>query len=493
MPDSTSMLLLLCFLCLMTGLFSPDGVIKRAIPNLKYRKMILLFLGGIVIVSLIAYTTSLETSLSEENQIVFLDQSSTEGATSSEEIKEIDEVLIELLEMQVSEDGQTLWLELAIENQSAQSISYNPYQFLLETNDGKKIVPSIQIIQDQIKLESGELHPGERIQGGLTYTISSDGIPMSLEYRPVNSSPSHHLIFELPAGKVMLTDDGKSDEMSVIKTVGVKDIIKQGGIEYQVLDVNHFDQLGNQKPKVGYEFLKVELAFKNVSQNNLFVFPYHFEVHYGKQNKVKPVISLIEEENLLGISELVNGGMITGNLVFEVHKSASLLTLTYSNPLYFQSNLIAIDLNSLSEEEELLTPSVDLGDDWRVGNHLIPSLLEGMEMTTYSYELKNETLYSHTREGKQFILIDVSLKNTGEQKRKYTAFDFKLLTSTGQLLMPSLTLVDNQSEFKSGELAFEEETTGILLFEVNQCESTFSIIYSPSNWVNAEKIIIPLN
>ena len=89
------MLLLLCFLCLMTGLFSPDGVIKRAIPNLKYRKMILLFLGGFVIVSSIAYTTSLETSLSEENQIVFLDQSTTEGATSSEEIKEIDKVLID--------------------------------------------------------------------------------------------------------------------------------------------------------------------------------------------------------------------------------------------------------------------------------------------------------------------------------------------------------------------------------------------------------------
>ena len=82
--------------------------------------------------------------------------------------------------MQVSEDSQTLWLELAIENQSAQSISYNPYQFLLETNDGKKIVPSIQVIQDQIRLESGELHPGERIQGGLTYTISSDEVAPSV-------------------------------------------------------------------------------------------------------------------------------------------------------------------------------------------------------------------------------------------------------------------------------------------------------------------------
>ena len=493
MPDLTSMLLLLCFICLMTGLFSPDGVIKRAIPNLKYRKVILLSMGGIVIVSSMAYATSFEMSLPEESQIVFLDVSSTEGDTSLEEIKEIDGVLIELLEMQVSEEDQRLWLELAIENQSAQSISYNPYQFLLETNDGKKFVPSIHVIQDQIRLESGELHPGERIQGVLTYTISSDEIPTSLEYLPVTSSLSHHLIFELPAEKVMLTEAGKSDEMSVIKTVGVKDIIKQSRIEYQVLDVNHFDQLGNQKPKVGYEFLKVELAFKNVSQNNLFVFPYHFEVHYGKQNKVKPETSLVEEESLLGISELVNGGMITGNLVFEVPKSASLLTLTYSNPLYFQSNLIAIDLNSPSQEGELLTPSVDLGDNWRVGNHLIPSLLEGMEMTTYSYELKNETLYSHAREGKQFILIDVSLKNTGEQKRKYTAFDFKLLTSTGQLLLPSLTLVDNQSEFKSGELAFEEETTGILLFEVDQRESTFSLIYSPSNWVSAEKIIIPLN
>lgn len=44
MPNITSMFLLLAFICLMTGIFSPDIVIKWGIPHLKNRKNISYYL-----------------------------------------------------------------------------------------------------------------------------------------------------------------------------------------------------------------------------------------------------------------------------------------------------------------------------------------------------------------------------------------------------------------------------------------------------------------
>lgn len=489
------MLLIISFLCLMTGLFSPDIVIKWGIPNFKYRKITFILASGVTLTGSMIYTMGFDASQPEESQIVSLDITSTDTDVNhpSDEKKEMDGVMIELLEIKVSEQASTLFIDLAIENRSDEPISYNPYQFLVETTSGKQFVPSIYVTEERMLLGAGELNPGDKIEGSLTYSILSDEVPASLRYLPATSSPSQNLIFDLTLEKTILTDSAKSDEVSLAKTAAIGEVIKEEGIEYQVLEANRLDQLGNHTPKVGHDFLKVQLAIKNISNDNLLIFPYHFEVSYGKQSKLKPVTSLIDQENLLSLSELVSGGIILTDIVFEVPKSSSNLTLTYSNPLRFQSKLKAVNLDTKGQTENLLTPSIDLGDDWIVGSHLIPSVLEGMELTTYSYELKDETLYTKSRIGKQFVLIDVSLKNKVEQKRRYTAFDFKLLTSNGQLLMPSLMLIDNQSEFKSGELAFEEETTGILLFEVEQGDASYSLVYSPSNWENSERIIIPLS
>ena len=101
MPDLTSMLLIISFLCLMTGLFSPDIVIKWGIPNFKYRKITFILASGVTLTGSMIYTMGFDASQPEESQIVSLDITSTDTDVNhpSDEKKEMDVVMIELLEI----------------------------------------------------------------------------------------------------------------------------------------------------------------------------------------------------------------------------------------------------------------------------------------------------------------------------------------------------------------------------------------------------------
>ena len=56
------------------------------------------------------------------------------------------------------------------------------------------------------------------------------------------------------------------------------------------------------------------------------------------------------------------------------------------------------------------------------------------------------------------------------------------MNEQGRLTMPSLLLIDNQSELTSGTLAPQESVTGYLLFEDSDLYTTFYLLYSPDNW-----------
>ena len=84
------------------------------------------------------------------------------------------------------------------------------------------------------------------------------------------------------------------------------------------------------------------------------------------------------------------------------------------------------------------------------------------------------------------------MTNQSAENQEYTAFDFKLMNEQGRLMMPSLLLIDNQSELTSGTLAPQESVTGYLLFEDSDLYTTFYLLYSPDNWKDSECIIQPL-
>lgn len=493
----------------MTGLLSPESIIKWGIPNFKYRKNILITMSTVTIIAAIVYTKNNPILPSDEIQSVLptIKQSSVDSLLenqtnqSSSDVLGLDGVEVELLEVTSlsSEDTSLiseqsyLKVELRIENHSDEMITYNPYQFLIENEDGKNFIPAITSLNIEDELGAGELNPGEKVTGSLVYTHDEGENPVKIQYIPIASQPSYSLNFDLLTESVSVLNKVEEDpQITSSQVVAIGALIKEAGIEYQVLSASRLNTLESSQPKTGAQYLKVEIALKNTSNDTLFVFPHHFEVRNEKNKVIKPITSLIETENLLGLSEIISGGVLQGSLLFEIPKQSTELKLMYSNPSSFKTKHVAINLLTQSKTTETLVPSIKLDELWKVGTRLVPCPLEGMQLTTYSFDFKTKTDYTQPKEGRKFLVIDVTLKNLSEEVNKYTTFDFKLLTSTGQLLMPSLALIDNQSEFKSGSLEFEQETAGQLIFEVDESDSNFSLIYSPSNWLNPQKVMIPL-
>ncbi len=67
MPDVKSILLLCSFLCFITGIFSPEVIIRWGIPSVKTRKRILVLFGSVTL--LLVLFTQIGESLPEAYKV----------------------------------------------------------------------------------------------------------------------------------------------------------------------------------------------------------------------------------------------------------------------------------------------------------------------------------------------------------------------------------------------------------------------------------------
>ena len=178
---------------------------------------------------------------------------------------------------------------------------------------------------------------------------------------------------------------------------------------------------------------------------------------------------------------------MTGTLLFEVPKGATDLKLYYHEPSLFTKQMLEINLMETSSQPLPLQSEVVLSEQWKSVDELNNRQLKVLET-----ELIKETKYTQAKEHHQFVAVRVELTNHSAENQEYTAFDFKLMNEQGRLTMPSLLLIDNQSELTSGTLAPQESVTGYLLFEDSDLYTTFYLLYSPDNWKDSECIIQPL-
>lgn len=483
MPNITSMFLLLAFICLMTGIFSPDIVIKWGIPHLKNRKNILITFSGVIIGCSFLYALN-------ENPMISVTEAAS--STRSQSSKPLEKVIYQIGEVgtlhettlelnSVNQTEEILSINIVLRNHSDEVLAYNPYQFILKTNTGGSLVPNVD---DETTLKAGELAPGDEVSGTLIYTYPLDE-GYSFEYRPVATNALASITFDLEIEALQV--------VSQPKVMGIGDMVTNESIDLQVTKVERLNKTELSTPKKGYEYVKVDLMLKNKTDDTLIFFPYHFELSDQYNQKLKPMTSLIETENLLKMTEIVSGGVIEGSLMFEIPKNATNLMLYYTLPTLFSKETLSVNLELEHEVKNTLTPSLSFNENWLFGERLVPIELENMILTVFSYDKVNETTYSKAKDGKSFIIIDVQLENRSETDKNYSAYDFKLLTDKGELILPSLTLIDNDHEFKSGSLAMESSIEGLLIFEVDDFDTQLSLIYSPSQWEHSQKLVIPLS
>lgn len=482
MPDIKSILLLCCFLCFITGIFSPEVIIRWGIPSVKTRRRVLALFGSVTLLLVII------TQIGESLPKTYTEFNPEEEPSNIFVFSPI-EVGERMKIYKIAETGYTNHLEINILNQqtSLGNENYNApegYEFVqLDLRVTNKMNEPYTLDTRELQLQTGMLEVlTPTIEETTETTINLAGeetVELSLVYlQPIDES--YLTLTYLPLATKAESNEEVSTEVSVSK---IGEIIKTKQTMIQVHEVRRM----NQSAKAGFEYIEVSLSIKNPSNRAMTYYPFHFELECSSSpNRVKSAMGISEVETL-GITELASGGMVTGTLLFEVPKGATDLKLYYHEPSLFTKQTLEINLMETSSQSLPLQSEVVLSEQWKSVDELNNRQLKVLET-----ELIKETKYTQAKEHHQFVAVRVELTNHSAENQEYTAFDFKLMNEQGRLTMPSLLLIDNQSELTSGTLAPQESVTGYLLFEDSDLYTTFYLLYSPDNWKDSECIIQPL-
>ena len=97
--------------------------------------------------------------------------------------------------------------------------------------------------------------------------------------------------------------------------------------------------------------------------------------------------------------------------------------------------------------------------------------------------------YQSAKAGKEYIVVNVTIKNGGTSEISYNPFDFKVQNSNGAQEDQSFAVSDDP--LRSGTLIGGGNVTGSIPFEVTQGDANLKLIFQPSVW-SKEKIVVAL-
>ena len=107
-------------------------------------------------------------------------------------------------------------------------------------------------------------------------------------------------------------------------------------------------------------------------------------------------------------------------------------------------------------------------------------------------EKSNGNEYDKPKDGMEFVIVTVSIKNSGKDQISYNPFDFKMQNSKGQITDETFTTINQDTALNSGDLAGNGEITGTIAFEQPKNDNALVLIYQGSMF-SSKQIKIKLN
>ena len=101
-----------------------------------------------------------------------------------------------------------------------------------------------------------------------------------------------------------------------------------------------------------------------------------------------------------------------------------------------------------------------------------------------SVEKSSGKSFDEPKEGYEYIIVTVAIKNNGDDKVTYSKYDFEMQNSKGQVNNPALTIVDTDTSLNSGELIKNGYVSGTIVFEEPIDDAELKLIYTPYIWID---------
>lgn len=135
------------------------------------------------------------------------------------------------------------------------------------------------------------------------------------------------------------------------------------------------------------------------------------------------------------------------------------------------------------EEEEIEEEEFGIGDKVE---------FDGQVVEVTEIEKSTGDDFEEPKEGKEFVIVHVSIENNGDDEISYNPFNFKMKNSSGQIEDQGLTIVDSDTALSSGDLAPDGDVSGTLAFEQEIDDDGLELIFEPGFW-SADEITFDLS
>jgi len=119
--------------------------------------------------------------------------------------------------------------------------------------------------------------------------------------------------------------------------------------------------------------------------------------------------------------------------------------------------------------------------------------VKGVEMTITNVKKSNGSEYDKPKSGKEFVIINVKIKNTNADKLSYNPFYFKMQNSKGQLEDETFSTVNTDTALQSGDLLKNGEVEGTIVFEEPTDDTGLILQYQDNIFFDNAKISFKIN
>lgn len=118
--------------------------------------------------------------------------------------------------------------------------------------------------------------------------------------------------------------------------------------------------------------------------------------------------------------------------------------------------------------------SVEEKKEYKINDVII---LEGMELKIDEVKYSKGNEFDKPKDGNEFVIVKVSIKNTGDKKISYNPFDYSIENSDGQITTQTISAIDSKTSLSSGELAPEGKISGTIVFEAPKEDKNLKLLY----------------
>jgi hypothetical protein len=292
-------------------------------------------------------------------------------------------------------------------------------------------------------------------------------------------------------GESDASDEGTTTKSeSAEKSIQVGDRVDDDQLSMVVRDVSKTEKLGEfSEADSGNKFVVVRLAVKNTTKDSYLNFSGFL------QTLLKDESGYTYEQSITGTDQTFTGGQLVpgevsrGDIVYEVPKDASGLTLQFDfeTVSFLKLDRVSVDLESKASPASDLQQNLQV--DLRSQGDSVSN--DGVEVTVNGVEFTEKIGdFSEAGEGKEFAVVDIATKNeTGSSQTISTALQMLGKDGRGQTYSLSISAASSldRSYDESSALADGEKRRGKVAYEVPKDAGRLYWAFEFSLWTNGDK------